>query len=145
MLIGYYLLSSFLLLIIYLFVLFLIKIYYRCRCDGVENGFVKMMISKNSQDILGCTIVAPAAGDMISEVTVCMQYGIGIAQLAGVIHPYPTTQEAIRQCALQYYKYYKDVNNIPLKSLNMYMNQLNQNNEIINKQEQEEQEQEQNI
>ena len=96
----------------------------RCRCDGIESGFVKLMISNQSQEILGCTIVAPSAGDMISEITVCMQYGIGIAQLAGVIHPYPTTQEAIRQCALQYYKYYKDINNTPLQTLHKYMNKL---------------------
>jgi pyruvate/2-oxoglutarate dehydrogenase complex dihydrolipoamide dehydrogenase (E3) component len=93
----------------------------RCRCDGVEDGFVKIIILKGTQDIIGCTIVGPSAGDMISEVTVCMQYGIGIAQLAGVIHPYPTTQEAIRQCALQYYQYYKDPNGAALKSLKKYM------------------------
>jgi pyruvate/2-oxoglutarate dehydrogenase complex dihydrolipoamide dehydrogenase (E3) component len=97
---------------------------YRCRCDGIENGFVKLLVSISSQDILGCTIVAPNAGDMITEVTVCMQYGLGIAQLAGVIHPYPTTQEAIRQCALQYYKYYKDPQGAPMKTLQLKMKEI---------------------
>jgi hypothetical protein len=58
---------------------------------------------------------------MISEITVCMQYKIGLSALAGVIHPYPTVQEAIRQCALNYYKYYKDPNGVPIKTLKMLM------------------------
>jgi pyruvate/2-oxoglutarate dehydrogenase complex dihydrolipoamide dehydrogenase (E3) component len=98
----------------------------RCRCDGVENGFVKLIIARNSQKILGCTIVAPNAGDMISEITVCMQHDISVAQLAGVIHPYPTTQEAIRQCALQCYKHFKDPQGAPLKTLQLYMRHLEQ-------------------
>jgi hypothetical protein len=96
----------------------------RCRCDGIENGFVKLIIGTDSQKILGCTIVAPNAGDMITEVTVCMQHDIGVAQLAGVIHPYPTTQEAIRQCALQCYKHFKDPNGTPMKTLRLHMSQL---------------------
>lgn len=39
------------------------------------------------------------SGDMISEVTTCIQYGIGATKLAGVMHPYPTTAEVVRQCA----------------------------------------------
>jgi hypothetical protein len=34
---------------------------------------------------------------MISEVTVAMAGGLGLGALAGVIHPYPTKAEAIRQ------------------------------------------------
>jgi hypothetical protein len=103
---------------------FNVSVVGRCRCDGVESGFVKLFVNIESQAILGCTIVAPNAGDMITEVTVCMQYGIGIAQLAGVIHPYPTTQEAIRQCALQYYKYYKDSQGLPMQTLQMKMKEI---------------------
>lgn len=96
----------------------------RCRCDGIENGFVKLIVERGCLKILGCTIVAPNAGDMITEVTVCMQHDLSVAQLAGVIHPYPTTQEAVRQCALQCYKYFKDPNGSPMKTLQLYMNQL---------------------
>jgi hypothetical protein len=39
---------------------------------------------------------------MISEITVAMQAGMGLGRLAGVIHPYPTTAEAIRQCGDAY-------------------------------------------
>ena len=74
----------------------------RCKCEGITSGFVKISCAKGTDEILGATIVGPNAGDMISEVTVCMQNGIGLKDLAGVMHPYPTTAEAVRQCAAQY-------------------------------------------
>jgi len=79
----------------------------RCVADGTGPGFVKISVAKDSDTILGATIVAPHAGDMISELTTCIQFGVGAAQLAGVMHPYPTAQEAVRQCAAQYNKNFK--------------------------------------
>ena len=52
---------------------------------------------EGSDEILGATIVGPSAGDMISEITLCMNNGIGLSKLAGCIHPYPTTAEAVRR------------------------------------------------
>lgn len=75
----------------------------RCKCDGVSQGFVKIRTRKGGDAILGAMVVAPHAGDLISELTVCMQNGVGLADLAGVMHPYPTTAEAVRQCAAQYW------------------------------------------
>jgi hypothetical protein len=46
--------------------------------------------------------VGSHAGDMISEITVAMQGGMGLGKLANVIHPYPTEVEAIRQCGDAY-------------------------------------------
>eukprot|EP01061_Rhynchopus_euleeides_P004301 TRINITY_DN13567_c0_g1_i1.p1 TRINITY_DN13567_c0_g1~~TRINITY_DN13567_c0_g1_i1.p1 ORF type:complete len:671 (+),score=268.81 TRINITY_DN13567_c0_g1_i1:236-2014(+) len=76
----------------------------RCKCEGVSHGFVKLTCKKGTDSILGCTIVGPNAGDMISEVTVAMTNGMGLSALAGTIHPYPTTAEAIRQCAAMYWQ-----------------------------------------
>uniref|UniRef100_A0A7S2UXV1 Mercuric reductase n=1 Tax=Fibrocapsa japonica TaxID=94617 RepID=A0A7S2UXV1_9STRA len=76
----------------------------RCKCDGVTEGFVKISVKKGTDEILGATIVGPNAGDFISELTVCIQCNIGCKTLAGIIHPYPTTAESIRQCAAQYNK-----------------------------------------
>jgi len=76
----------------------------RCKCEGVTRGFVKISCAKGGDKILGATIVGPMAGDLISEITVCMQNGIGVGSIAGVMHPYPTTAEAIRQCAAQYWQ-----------------------------------------
>ena len=76
----------------------------RCKCEGVTEGFVKITCAKGTDKILGATIVGPNAGDLISELTVCMTSGVGVSTLAGIIHPYPTTAEALRQCAAQYWQ-----------------------------------------
>jgi len=69
----------------------------RAVVDGEEEGFVKMHVKAGTDKILGATIVAPHAGEMISEVTTAMVGNIGLGRLASVIHPYPTQAEAIRQ------------------------------------------------
>ena len=58
---------------------------------------------------------------MISEVTLCMQYGITVPQLAGTIHPYPTTQESIRQACLGFNKYFKNPQGPALRTLKRFM------------------------
>ena len=70
--------------------------------DGATAGFVKIHVKKGTDQILGATIVGSHAGDMISEITVAMQSGMGLGKLADVIHPYPTAAEAIRQCGDAY-------------------------------------------
>jgi pyruvate/2-oxoglutarate dehydrogenase complex dihydrolipoamide dehydrogenase (E3) component len=69
----------------------------RAIIDGETDGFVKIMVRKGSDKILGATIVARHAGDMISEITTAMVANLGLGSLANVIHPYPTRAEAIRQ------------------------------------------------
>jgi pyruvate/2-oxoglutarate dehydrogenase complex dihydrolipoamide dehydrogenase (E3) component len=64
--------------------------------DG-EVGFVKVLVKKGSDRILGATIVARHAGEMISEITLAMVAGVGLKTLTGVIHPYPTQAEAVKQ------------------------------------------------
>lgn len=70
----------------------------RTIVDGEEVGYVKIHVAKGKDQILGATIVGSHAGDMISEISVAIQGGMGLGQLASVIHPYPTAAEAIRQC-----------------------------------------------
>jgi pyruvate/2-oxoglutarate dehydrogenase complex dihydrolipoamide dehydrogenase (E3) component len=70
--------------------------------DGIASGYVRIDVAKGKDRILGATIVGSHAGDMISEITVAMQAGMGLGRLAGVIHPYPTAAEAIRQCGDAY-------------------------------------------
>ncbi len=69
----------------------------RAVVDGEEEGFVKIHVKQGTDQILGATIVARHAGEMISEVTTAMAGRIGLGALAAVIHPYPTQAEAIRQ------------------------------------------------
>jgi pyruvate/2-oxoglutarate dehydrogenase complex dihydrolipoamide dehydrogenase (E3) component len=70
--------------------------------DGETEGFVKIHVKKGTDQIVGATIVGSHAGDMISEITVAIQSGMGLGKLANVIHPYPTAAEAIRQCGDAY-------------------------------------------
>jgi pyruvate/2-oxoglutarate dehydrogenase complex dihydrolipoamide dehydrogenase (E3) component len=74
----------------------------RAVLDGEEDGFVKLHVRKGHDEILGATIVARHAGEMISEISVAMASRIGLGKLASVIHPYPTQAEAIRQCGDAY-------------------------------------------
>jgi len=74
----------------------------RALCDGETNGFVKIHVRKGTDEILGATIVARHAGEMISEISVAMAARLGLGKLASVIHPYPTQAEAIRQCGDAY-------------------------------------------
>ena len=69
----------------------------RAVVDGETEGFVKILVKPGTDQILGATIVARHAGEMISEVTTAMVAGLGLGTLAAVIHPYPTQAEAIRQ------------------------------------------------
>lgn len=74
----------------------------RAIVDGETEGYVKIHVAKGKDKILGATIVGSHAGDMISEISVAMQSGMGLGSMASVIHPYPTTAEAIRQCGDAY-------------------------------------------
>lgn len=69
----------------------------RAIADGEEDGFVKIHHQKGSDTILGATIVARHAGEMISEVTTAIVNKVGLSGLSGVIHPYPTQAEGIKK------------------------------------------------
>ncbi|AFY77637.1 pyruvate/2-oxoglutarate dehydrogenase complex, dihydrolipoamide dehydrogenase component [Pleurocapsa sp. PCC 7327] len=74
----------------------------RAIADGEEEGFVKILHQAGTDKILGATIVARHAGEMISEVTTAIVGGIGLSKLSSVIHPYPTQAEAIKKAADTY-------------------------------------------
>ena len=69
----------------------------RAVLDGETEGFVKVHVQQGTDKILGATIVASHAGDLISEITTAMAAGIGLGKIAFVIHPYPTQAEAIKK------------------------------------------------
>ncbi len=76
----------------------------RAVADGEEEGFVKILVKKGTDKILGATIVARHAGEMINEVTLAMVEKIGLGRIANVIHPYPTQAEAIKKAADAYHR-----------------------------------------
>jgi pyruvate/2-oxoglutarate dehydrogenase complex dihydrolipoamide dehydrogenase (E3) component len=69
----------------------------RAVLEGRTKGFVRVHVRKDSDRILGATIVATNAGDMISEITLAITNGLGLKHIAASIHPYPTQAEALRQ------------------------------------------------
>lgn len=74
----------------------------RAIADGEGEGLVKIHIRKGTDKILGATIVARHAGEMISEITLAMVGNLGLGTITNVIHPYPTQAEAIKQVADAY-------------------------------------------
>jgi pyruvate/2-oxoglutarate dehydrogenase complex dihydrolipoamide dehydrogenase (E3) component len=74
----------------------------RAILDGETEGFVRVHLRKGSDEIVGASIVAEHAGDMISEITLAMTNKIGLGAIANTIHPYPTQAEAIRKVGDQY-------------------------------------------
>jgi hypothetical protein len=74
----------------------------RARLDGEDEGLFRVHLARGTDRIVGATLVAAHAGDMISEVTLAMTAGIGLGRIANVIHPYPTVAEAIRKAGDAY-------------------------------------------
>jgi pyruvate/2-oxoglutarate dehydrogenase complex dihydrolipoamide dehydrogenase (E3) component len=74
----------------------------RAVVDGQESGFVKVHVRKGTDRIVGATVVAAHAGEIISELSLAMTAGIGLKQIARTIHPYPTQAEAIKKAADAY-------------------------------------------
>jgi pyruvate/2-oxoglutarate dehydrogenase complex dihydrolipoamide dehydrogenase (E3) component len=65
--------------------------------DGDAEGLVKIHVRQGTDRILGATIVAPHAGEMLSEVTLAMVGRLGLKTLARTLHPYPTQAEALKK------------------------------------------------
>ena len=74
----------------------------RAVLDSQTEGLVKVHVRRGSDRIVGATIVAAHAGEMISEVTLAMTAGVGLKTLARTIHPYPTQSEALKRIADAY-------------------------------------------
>ena len=72
----------------------------RAVLDGEEEGFVKIHVKDGSDHIIGATIVARHAGEMISTVTLAMTTGLGLRAIAAVINPFPTQSDAIRMAGV---------------------------------------------
>ena len=74
----------------------------RAVLDGEGNGFVRVHLRRGTDRILGATIVAAHAGDLLTYFTLAMAGGRGLASLAGAIYPYPTQSELIKKVANHY-------------------------------------------
>ena len=71
----------------------------RAILDGEDEGFIRVHLKEGTDQILGATIVAAHAGDMLTYFTLAMTSGRGLASLANAIYPYPTQSELIKKLA----------------------------------------------
>ncbi len=69
----------------------------RAVLDGDAVGFARVHLRKGTDKILGATIVARHAGEMINEFSLVITSGLGISAIAKTIHPYPTQAEVIKR------------------------------------------------
>jgi pyruvate/2-oxoglutarate dehydrogenase complex dihydrolipoamide dehydrogenase (E3) component len=71
----------------------------RARLDGEEEGFLRVHLRAGSDQILGATVVAEHAGELIAPLTAAITAGLGLDRLGSTILPYPTVAEAVRRAA----------------------------------------------
>ena len=74
----------------------------RAILESSNVGFCKIVVKKDTDEILGGTIVAERAGEMINEVSLAMKNNLGLYAIGRNIHSYPTTGEAVQFCGVQY-------------------------------------------
>ena len=79
----------------------------RAVLDGESGGFARVHLKQGTDRILGATIVAHNAGEMIAEFVLAMKHGIGLNKLLGTIHAYPTMAEANKYAAGEWKKAHK--------------------------------------
>jgi pyruvate/2-oxoglutarate dehydrogenase complex dihydrolipoamide dehydrogenase (E3) component len=71
----------------------------RAVTDGQEEGLVKIHVKKGTAQIVGATVVAAHAGDLITQLTLAITQKIPLGAFSNVIYPYPTQGEAIKAAA----------------------------------------------
>jgi pyruvate/2-oxoglutarate dehydrogenase complex dihydrolipoamide dehydrogenase (E3) component len=74
----------------------------RAITDRQDAGFVKIHLQEGTDKILGATIAASRASEMINEISVMMNKGLGLLELTDILHTYPSQSEALRMAALAY-------------------------------------------
>lgn len=67
--------------------------------EGEEEGFVKVVVRRGRDRILGATVVGAHAGELVTPLTLAIREGIGLGAFAELIMPYPTRSEAIKAAA----------------------------------------------
>ena len=74
----------------------------RAVTEAATRGFVKIVTARGKDRILGATVAAPRAGEILHELLVAARHGIGLGSLSGTIHGYPTWAQAAQRTADAY-------------------------------------------
>ena len=76
----------------------------RAKALADTEGFVKVLVAKKTDRILGVHIIGPRAGDLIAEAVVAMEFKASSEDLARSFHAHPTLSEALREASLAVHK-----------------------------------------
>ena len=79
----------------------------RALAEEEAHGFVKVITPPGKDKILGVTIVADHAGDLLAEFGLAMKYNMGLGKILGTIHTYPTLSEMNKFAASEWRKAHK--------------------------------------
>ncbi len=72
----------------------------RAKSMGATDGFVKILADEKTDRVLGAHIIGPAAGDLIAEIAVGIEFGASSEDIARSCHAHPTLAEAVKEAAL---------------------------------------------
>ena len=76
----------------------------RAVAEGANKGFVTVLVPPGKDKILGVTIVAAHAGELLAEFVLAMKHELGLNKVLGTIHSYPTMAEANKYAAGEWKK-----------------------------------------
>ncbi|HSP85908.1 MAG TPA: FAD-dependent oxidoreductase [Psychrobacter sp.] len=86
----------------------------RAVTESANHGFIKVITPKGKDKILGVTIVAEHAGDLMAEFVLAMKHNLGLNKILGTIHIYPTWAEGNKYAAGEWKR-----NHAPKKALQL--------------------------
>jgi pyruvate/2-oxoglutarate dehydrogenase complex dihydrolipoamide dehydrogenase (E3) component/uncharacterized membrane protein YdjX (TVP38/TMEM64 family) len=79
----------------------------RALAEGANRGFVKLLVQPGKDRLLGATVVADRAGELLPELVLAMKHGLGLNKILATIHAYPTLAEANKYAAGEWKKAHK--------------------------------------
>tara|TARA_Y100001970_G_scaffold154050_1_gene188585 strand:+ start:1479 stop:2876 length:1398 start_codon:yes stop_codon:yes gene_type:complete len=72
----------------------------RALTTSSPEGFVKIIVDKKTDSILGAHIIGHDAGQLIAEIVTAMEFGGSAEDIARICHAHPTTSEAVKEAAM---------------------------------------------
>ena len=76
----------------------------RARANGDTDGFVKILADAETDEVLGCHIIGPLAGDLIMEISLGMEFTASAEDIGRTCHAHPQLGEAVKEAALAVHK-----------------------------------------
>ncbi|MBY0490968.1 MAG: dihydrolipoyl dehydrogenase [Gemmatimonadaceae bacterium] len=72
----------------------------RARTMGETQGFVKFVVDKSTDEILGCHMIGPHVADNLAQVVLAMEYRGSAEDIGITVHSHPTLSETVKEAAL---------------------------------------------